>query len=233
MAYSLLLTALLFAVPSLAQNTRAPILVELFTSEGCSSCPPADRVLQQIDSRVVVLSEHVDYWNHDGWVDPFSSAEVTARQDAYSRRFHLDGPYTPEMVVDGTAEFNGSDASRLSRELSAAAQRRKASLTLQRRDSGVQVTVEGASAGESVYLAVADDSAESNVSAGENRGRRLHHVAIARSLRKVGKIERGGTFQKEINLPGKKTRGQRLIVFVQEGDTGPVSGAAMLPPEKL
>jgi hypothetical protein len=231
MPYALTLIALLFVVPSLAQDTRAPILVELFTSEGCSSCPPADRLLQQIDSRVVVLSEHVDYWNHDGWTDPFSSADVTARQQAYSRRFHLDEPYTPEMVVDGTAELNGSDAPRLSRELNAAVHRPKASVKLQRGGSGIQIAVEGAGAGQSVYLAVADDTDESNVSAGENRGRHLQYVAVARSLRKVGKIE-GGAFQKEIHLPGK-TRGQRVIVFVQEGDTGPVSGVAMLPPETL
>lgn len=232
MAYCSLLIAILFAFPVLAQNTRAPILVELFTSEGCSSCPPADHLLQVIDSRVVVLSEHVDYWNHDGWTDPYSSADVTARQQAYSRRFHLEEPYTPEAVVDGTAEMNGSDGPRLSSALNAAAQRHKAAVKLERDGSGVQVAVEGAGAGQSVYLAVADDTDESNVSAGENRGRHLQHVAVARSLRKVGKVEAGGAFQKEIHLPGK-TRGQRVIVFVQEGDTGPVSGVAMLPPEKL
>lgn len=231
MAYRLLLVAFVFVFPTVAQDTRAPILVELFTSEGCSSCPPADRLLEQIDSRVVVLSEHVDYWNHDGWTDPFSSADVTARQQAYSRRFHLDEPYTPEVVVDGTAELNGSDAPRLSRELNAAVKRPKASVKVERDGSGVQIAVAGAGTGQTVYLAVADDSDESNVSAGENRGRRLQYVAVARSLRKVGKIE-GGTFQKEVHLPGK-TRGQRVIVFVQEGDTGPVSGVAMLPPEKM
>lgn len=217
--------------PVFAEGVRAPVLIELFTSEGCSSCPPADRLLEQLDAHAIVLSEHVDYWNHDGWADPFSSAEFTARQEAYCRRLHPDGAYTPQMVVDGSVEFTGSNVTRAAHELALAKDRPRAGVHLERTNAGLQVRIEGGHAGDSVLLAIADDSGESNVGAGENRGRKLHHVAILRSLHKIGKVERGGGFQKELPL-AEKTQTQRLIVFVQQGSTGQISGAAILPSQK-
>jgi hypothetical protein len=231
MAYRSLLIAALLSLPVAAQTARTPILIELFTSEGCSSCPPADQLLEQLDPRAVVLSEHVDYWNHDGWADPFSSADLTARQQAYSRRFHTDGPYTPQMIIDGAAQFTGSDGSRAAHELAAAAERPKTQIRLERTPTGVQVNIENAKTAGGVFLVLADNSAESNVAAGENRGRRLHHVSIARSLRKIGKVEQGRGFEKQIALAAK-TRAQRVIVFLQENESGPVSGAALLLPEE-
>src|SRR4051812_7424491 len=94
-------------------DSPRPILVELFTSEGCSTCPPADRFLSILDTQplagveFVVLSEHVDYWNHDGWKDRFSSAQFTERQQSYFGRFRLASSYTPQLVIDGNRQMSG------------------------------------------------------------------------------------------------------------------------------
>jgi hypothetical protein len=204
---------------------RAPVLVELFTSEGCSDCPPADHVLAQLDRVVVVLSEHVDYWNHQGWKDPFSSHEFTVRQETYSERFHLDSPYTPQMVVDGVAQFVGSDAKRAASEVAEAGKRPKADVKLAREGSGVRIEVLGAPSSAGVFLALAEDSTASDVAAGENKGRHLAHVAVLRSLRKVGSVKRGAAFSASVPLPAGAAE-QRVVVFLQEGSAGPVLGAA-------
>ncbi len=227
MRRSLLLASICGAL--LAQSTappnRSPVLVELFTSEGCSDCPPADRMLAQLDPHVVVLSEHVDYWDHQGWKDRFSSREYTLRQQAYAERFHLDSPYTPQMVVDGTAQFVGSDAKRAQEEIAGAGKRAKAQVRLARGAGGVQVDIDGSPASAGVFLALAEDSAASDVAAGENKGRHLAHVAVLRSLRKIGSVKRGIAFSQMVPLPATAAE-QRVVVFVQEGTAGPVLGAA-------
>ncbi|MDR3702873.1 MAG: DUF1223 domain-containing protein [Candidatus Sulfopaludibacter sp.] len=215
------------AVFCATEPTRVPVLVELFTSEGCSSCPPADHILEQLDPQVIVLSEHVDYWNHLGWKDRFSSHAFTQRQEDYARLLHPDGPYTPQMVVDGTTEFNGSDSARARQALTAAAQRPKAAVRIARNGSGLQVDVSDAPHAAGVFLAIADNSAESQVGAGENHGRRLHHVAILRSLRKLGSIKKGGVFSQLVEAPGPS---QRAVVFVQEPELGAIEGAAAWVP---
>jgi hypothetical protein len=217
----------LFSALATGESGRAPVLVELFTSEGCSSCPPADRLLTQLDPRAIVLGEHVDYWDRLGWRDRFSSAAFTERQENYSRKFHLESVYTPEMVVDGAAELNGSDGPKAAEEIARAAQRGKARLQISRTDAGLNVSVEAAPRSSDIFLALADADATTDVGNGENKGRQLHHVAVARSIRKIGSVKRGGGFQKVVELPAG-SGAQRIIVFLQDGGSGDVSGAAML-----
>jgi hypothetical protein len=224
-----LVLALLSFVVTCAGQSRTPVLVELFTSEGCSSCPPADRLLEKLDPQAIVLSEHVDYWNHQGWKDPFSSAAFTARQQQYSRMLNVADVYTPEMIVDGETEFNGSDSKQALQAIAKAASRKKADVRIVRTDAGLRVEIEGVPGSADVFLALAEDSASSQVSAGENNGRQLHHVAILRSMQKIGSVKRGAGFSKEVELP-RPAAAQRVIVFLQPSGLGRVSGAAMLPP---
>src|SRR5262249_41551622 len=151
---------------------------ELFTSEGCSSCPPADRILEALDPSAIVLSEHVDYWDHLGWRDPFSSHATTLRQEAYARRFATQGPYTPQMVIDGSVEFNGSDCTRALAEIERSANRGKVEVRLSRTEGGLKIETGAVTRSADIMLALAEDSANSQVAAGENSGRKLHHVAI-------------------------------------------------------
>ena len=220
---------------------RAPVLVELFTSEGCSSCPPADVLLESLDrtqpvmgAEVVVLSEHVDYWNQIGWTDPFSSARFSQRQQGYAKRFGLDGGYTPQMVVDGSSEFVGSDGRRAVSDIGKAARTAKASVRISAagNPSRVRVEVEGAAEGD-VFVAVALNEAVSQVARGENKGRSLRHVAVVKSLTQIGKVSGTAGFSKEIDLPMDKQadlHNYRVAVFVQERGQGRVLGAALFRP---
>ncbi|MEP6540209.1 MAG: DUF1223 domain-containing protein [Bryobacteraceae bacterium] len=220
---------------------RAAVLVELFTSEGCSSCPPADVLLESLDraqpvegAEIVVLSEHVDYWNQIGWTDPFSSSRYSQRQQAYARRFRLDGGYTPQMVVDGTTEFVGSDGRRAIADIGKAARTAKAAVRILPTEdrSRVRIEVEGAANAE-VFLAVALNEAVSQVMRGENKGRKLTHVAVVQSLTQIGKVAANGSFSREIELPADKKadpKGYRYAAFVQERGQGRILGTALLKP---
>ena len=214
-----------------AGQPRAPVLVELFTSEGCSSCPPADRLLERLDPQAIVLSEHVDYWNHEGWKDPFSAAIFTQRQEAYGRRFGLESVYTPEMVVDGETEFTGADGRRALAEISQADRRPRAQVRISRTGASLRVEVGAPPAFAGIFLILAQASGTSEVTGGENNGHRLHHVAIVRSIRKIGSVKRGAGFSREVGLPPDAGAG-RIIVFVQESDQGRVFGAAMTGPAR-
>ena len=223
--------------------TKTPVLVELFTSEGCSSCPPADALLQAIDreqpiagAQVIVLSEHVDYWDHDGWRDPFSSHEVTARQDAYAARFSQDSAYTPEAVIDGAKGLVGSDRRGLASAIEEAAQRHKAEIeiTAEQRSGGAvtaNVVVQSLPKAD-LYAALADDHDQSSVGGGENSGRQLTHVAVVRVIQKVGSLSNGFSGPVHVALPGvalpEHPQALRLVIFAQERGTGRILGVSQV-----
>ena len=227
----------------------SPVLLELFTSEGCSSCPPADRLLAQLDgtqpiagAQLIVLSEHVDYWDHEGWKDAYSSSAFTSRQEEYARRFRLNSAYTPQLVVDGNAQVNGSDSAAADRAIESARQRAKVAVRI----SAVALTdaktirlhlsvdaLPGDFQGRTadILVAVALDHAESHVSGGENSGRDLRHVAVAESINKVGTVAKGTKFDRDVRVKIKGAaglEGLRLIAFVQQPDDGDVVGAALV-----
>jgi hypothetical protein len=231
--------------PVLAGNP-APVLVELFTSEGCSSCPPAEAFLRQLDAtqpvpgtQAVVLSEHVDYWNHLGWKDPYSSHTFSERQTAYAGRFINDTVYTPQMVVDGSLELVGSDSRRALQIIERAGQQQKVrvaigDLMVNGGELRAHVEVAGLTGPQAhsagVYATLALNHAESQVLRGENEGSRLQHVAVAESITQIGSVSEGKGLVREAVLklaPGLEASNLRLIVFVQEPGPGKVLGAAL------
>lgn len=224
-------------------DSPIPVLLELFTSEGCSSCPPADALLKKLDesqpvsgAELIVLSEHVDYWNDIGWRDPYSSREFSERQQVYAELFGLRSVYTPQMVVDGYFEFVGSDERRAIRAVRAATKVEKVPVVLSsiRREAmnSIVLHVEAgplrsnSTHSANVLIGIADDSDESHVINGENAGRTLMHVAVLRSLVPVGTVDGTREFSQNvtINDGDRKPRNIRIIGIVQELAGGRVQG---------
>lgn len=211
-----------------------PILVELFTSEGCSSCPPAEAVLAHLheaqpapDVQLVVLSEHVDYWDDLGWRDPFSSRVFTERQGRYGDRM-----YTPQVMVDGRTDVLGSDEQGIVRAAQAAARQPHGRLVLHRTPRGLQVTATAlpAHGPAQVFLAVVEDGLVSKVLRGENQGRTLSHAAVVRALQPIGSIAAGAAqWEGEAELPaGAGWKRTRVAVFVQDRESLHVLAAGSL-----
>ena len=190
-------------------GTRTPVVVELFTSEGCSSCPPADALLAGLELQqpienvdVIALEEHVDYWNELGWVDPFSSHDWTARQYAYSGVLGNGNPYTPQMVVDGRTEFVGGQARKARQVISESARTERAQVTVVPGSTGKPGTetlsvkigklpVAKQNDKVEVWLAITETGLHSDVKRGENSGQDLHHACrpwIGMSLKILGRF---------------------------------------------
>lgn len=225
-------------------QTRTPVVVELFTSEGCSDCPPADtllarlpRMLPNVD--IIPLGEHVDYWNNQGWRDPFSAQLFSMRQQDYGRMFQLQSVYTPQMVVNGSVQFLGSDPQRAQAEIEKAASVPGAQTRMWLGGTtAVHLHVEKIPDGArnvDVFLAITESNLESQVGAGENAGRHLRHVSVVRSLSSVGhfdsKKSQAYDADAKLNLkPEWRADNLKLVMLVQDRSTRKIIGAATLRP---
>ena len=215
-----------------ATAKKQPVLVELFTSEGCSSCPPADRVLSILqndqlvpNADVITLGFHVDYWDNGGWKDRFSSLEYTKRQEAYARQMRILSTYTPQMVVDGSAEFVGSDRAKANDVIAKIATLPKAAIDL-KMDNGklaANILTLPAHTDSTVYLAVAENGLTTSVAGGENAGETLVHSSVVRDLVPIGAVSGSdNSLNLEWTVPINKdwkAENLRYVVFVQENST--------------
>ena len=243
------LLALAIALPGMAiaqsaSQGKNPVVVELFTSEGCSSCPPADALLAKMDkeqpvsnAEIIVLEEHVDYWEKGGWHDRFSSSQYTDRQNQYAPRLKFDGAYTPQMIVDGTTQFVGNDGVRALNAVEAAAGTPKIALALSnpvidghRIASSVSSPASASPLPKAdLYAALIDPSETTQVQGGENKGHQLDHVGVVRSMKRIGKLQDlgKGPLAFNLNAPSDMQTGNlRVVVFAQSSDLGPIKGAA-------
>jgi len=229
--------------------SATPVIVELFTSEGCSDCPPADRLLYALEqtqpvpgAEIIPLEQHVDYWDNEGWRDPFSSPQFTLRQRDYVYAFNLPTAYTPQMVVDGATEFVGSDRKRSLAAIAKAALAPKANLKIEQlsgansgaRKLQLRVTLAPLGAlnpknGADVLLAVTEDHLASNVTRGENAGAYMNHLAVVRELRLLGRSDAAGGFSSasDVTLAADwKRQNLHLVAFVQDRSTKRVLAAS-------
>jgi hypothetical protein len=259
------ITILLIAIISLATiataadrdpspTTRPVVLVELFTSEGCSSCPPADALLAELskpgaltDVTIIPLALHVDYWNRLGWTDPYSLSKFSERQERYAARFGRDQVYTPQMVVDGVTQFVGSNRAAAVEAITTAAEQPKGTIIL--RPAGALApgaktltvnvavtTLPPITKGDvaDVIVALTEDDLSTSVTRGENAGHKLPHTAVVRDLQVAGVIDPTKPplrFDRKGELPlkdGWRREKLKVIAFVQERHSGRTLAATMI-----
>jgi len=231
---------------------RVPVIVELFTSEGCSSCPPADKFLAQIDllqpvpeAQIIALEEHVDYWDHGGWKDRFSDTVFTARQRLYAQQFRLPSPATPEVVVAGRAQFMGNDFLKSGGAILEATRSPHAQIALtvvagpEPEALHASIRVEGLPAGLSkkddkaeVRLAITEDDLASQVKAGENSGKHLEHRATVRKFLSAGEVKSDKPFSADVKVPVSRDWNRahmHVVVFLEGHGSHEIIGAVSAP----
>jgi len=223
------------ATASAASADKPPVVVELFTSQGCSSCPPADALLGKLAQRpdVVALAFHVDYWDYIGWKDPYASPAFTQRQHRYADALGLHMVYTPQMVVDGHVDVAGSHALELEAAIADARAQQKLTLTLGHDANGAyDVKISGAASGgpsgpATVWLALLDRQRETPVKRGENAGATLTDYNIVREFRQIGTWT-GAALDLPLGVDPAAMQGRGCAVIVQNDPMGAVLGATIL-----
>jgi hypothetical protein len=253
-SFSLLFAlALLTASGGVHAAPPTPVIVELFTSEGCSDCPPADTLLEKLIAtqpiagvQIIALGQHVDYWDRQGWKDQFSSAAWTSRQQIYQARFATESIYTPQMVVDGRTEFVGSDANAARKAIERAMTSphglvqvtlegdRKESVPLRVSVSVSELPKLGRGDRAEIIVAVVESGLRTDVKRGENRGRMLSHAPVVRSLKVIGQIADDGATSgsAHADLPlaaGLQRDHLAVVAFVQEVRGRTILGSASVP----
>lgn len=215
----------------------APVVIELFTSQGCSSCPPADAYLRSLAKRpdILALGFHVDYWDYAGWADPFSKPEFTQRQRDYAAAFRDSYVYTPLMVVGGKAQGVGSDQQKIEQLITAekSAQNFVVPVTLSGSPSGLKVDLAAADSGISfasadIWLVRFDGEKRTTIARGENKGRYALDVNIVRELVRIAEWT-GDPLHFEVILPKRSASGQwGCAILIQAPNGGPILGAAQI-----
>jgi hypothetical protein len=227
------------ASPPASPPATHAVVVELFTSQGCSSCPPADKVLSELGEAgaglVIPLSFHVDIWNHAGWTDPFSNRIWTERQAAYARAFKLSSLYTPQAVVDGAAELVGSDANGLRAAIASAEAKPSAAVALRLQPEAskvllyAEVDLPESLRGRSweLLLAVFETGLVTPVGRGENGGRTLQNDYVVRSLSSAGRVDKPSRLKASLRLEKSWERTHLgVVAFLQDPRSLEIRGAA-------
>ncbi len=201
-----------------ADSSAIPVIVELFTSEGCSSCPPADRLLKELSeampipgAEIIALEEHVDYWDHLGWKDAYSSSIFTERQNEYARKFGNSGVYTPQMIVDGHTELIGSRSGKVRETIQNSASQPKLCVHLtpvasaKRGEASFEIKISEFSKLTKVkevelWVAITEKNLHTDVKSGENSGERLQHAAVVRTIRKLDNFRGPASYLTKANF---------------------------------
>jgi hypothetical protein len=244
---SLLAAALILVTLSARAQTHTthPVLVELFTSEGCSSCPPADALLRSLSGtvtpggqQIIALSEHVAYWNRLGWIDPFSAQMFSDRQDYYGDNLRLDEIFTPQIIVNGTQSALGNDRAAVLAAIDTQSQPLPVSISIRSATAGPHgisvlylVTGDAPPAGTEIWVALTEDEVTVPVARGENAGRTLTHADVVRSLQLSTLLPPGESTNIMLPTPmaarGQSSGGRHVVVFAQAAGQGRVLGIAM------